>query len=311
MAADPQLRTIVQRMIDAGEPEENIASVIRSYKTAPETSTAPLRPSLSPVFESGQEPLIQRLQQLASRVSLANPERPQIVPELQPLGRLAELADRLMPFLVPTTQAAGAAVPEAAGAVGRAGKAVGGAALDVNPDLVGLLSPRLANAVRIAQRARKAVGPSEEATSPAESVSGGTPPPSGPHPSEVPVSASQGAPLAPYEEAIARAKAAEKGKSPQQLLNEEALARRRAEYQARQGQTPAQTPSPQKPTMDAQETLVYLRLRAMGKTDQEAQVAIEQARALKDRLGLPTPTAAQKRFPKGFRGKSQPPRDDE
>jgi hypothetical protein len=101
-----------------------------------------------------------------------------------------------------------------------------------------------------------------------------------------------------------------KGKSPQQLLNEEALARRRAEYQTRQS-APAEAPLSQKPAFDSQETLLYLRLRSMGKTDPEALAAIEQARALKERLGTPTPTAAQKRFPKGMRGKSQPPRDDE
>lgn len=35
MAADPKLDAIVQRMIDAGEPEDNIATVIRDYTPAP------------------------------------------------------------------------------------------------------------------------------------------------------------------------------------------------------------------------------------------------------------------------------------
>lgn len=63
-------------------------------------------------------------------------------------------------------------------------------------------------------------------------------------------------------------------KSPQQLLNEEALARRRSASQAQQPQT---------------------------QTD--------PARAFVERYDLPTPTAADTRFPKGMRGKSQPPID--
>lgn len=40
--ADPDLQTVVQRMIDAGEPEENIATVIQHYKSqAPPPAVAP------------------------------------------------------------------------------------------------------------------------------------------------------------------------------------------------------------------------------------------------------------------------------
>jgi len=37
--ADPKLEGIVQKMIDAGEPEENIASVIKQYKSTPSSNT--------------------------------------------------------------------------------------------------------------------------------------------------------------------------------------------------------------------------------------------------------------------------------
>jgi hypothetical protein len=95
-------------------------------------------------------------------------------------------------------------------------------------------------------------------------------------------------------------------KSPQQLLNEEAIARRRAEYQAKQAapqpEAPKAEPAP-KPTMNAQEVKLYLELRVAGKTEAQARQAIEAMRAMNAQYGLKTPTRAETRFPKGQRGK--------
>lgn len=133
------------------------------------------------------------------------------------------------------------------------------------------------------------------ATSPAESVSGGTPPPAGP-------------PLEPV-------RAGSPGKSPQQILNEEGLTRRRAEYQARQAAAakaeplpPAEpAPKPPKPTMTTDESKAYLAMRVAGKTDAQARDAILASRAMNERYGLKPPTTAETKFPKGQRGKSVGP----
>jgi len=182
----------------------------------------------------------------------------------------------------------------------------------VNPDLVGVVSPRAGNALRVLQNAREAMkagksepvaAPPESATpqsfespleltrrlkrehqakyaaTPAETVSGGSPPPANPPASPTPA----GSPA----------------KSPQQLLNEEALARRRAEYQQRS----AQNPPPQTPD----EGLLYQRLRAQGKTDEQARATIALSRAFNAQYGLTTPTVAETKFPKGMRGPTSEP----
>lgn len=125
------------------------------------------------------------------------------------------------------------------------------------------------------------------AAAPSETVAGGTPPPSDPLPSP--------APAAPP-------------KSPQQVLNEEALARRRAEYQARAAaEAEAAASAPAKAKMTAVESKEYMRLRALGKTDEQAKEAILASRAMNAQFGLSVPTDAQTQFPKGMRGK---PRTD-
>lgn len=122
----------------------------------------------------------------------------------------------------------------------------------------------------------------ERATSPVESAVGETAPPVGPPVSEPPASA-QTAP-----------------KTPKQL-NEEALARRRAEYQAR-----LQADLAKGPKMSAEEFRLaeeaYTQLRMKGKSHEEALRAVEAMRAMNAVMGLKTPTAAETTFPKGMRG---------
>lgn len=57
-----------------------------------------------------------------------------------------------------------------------------------------------------------------------------------------------------------------------------------------------------KPTASAPEVKEYFRLRAAGKTDAEAQDAIQAARAMNAQFGMTPPTVAQTKFPKGMRG---------
>ena len=213
-------------------------------------------------------------------------------------------------------------VPKVIGPTVRGAMKVGSAAMDINPDLVGMASPRLGNAMRVQQQARAAmaskapaeapaaepsqpVAPSFEspldltrrlkaenqakhagATSPVESASGGTPPPASPQSSPVPATAP-------------------KGKSPQQTLNEEALARRRSEYQAKAVTAPAEAPAAVN-----DDAVLYKELRGNGLTDEQAQAVMSakgSAEELNTRLGLKTPTDAETRFPKGMRGKTPSP----
>lgn len=87
----------------------------------------------------------------------------------------------------------------------------------------------------------------------------------------------------------------------QKALNEEALARRRAEYQAKQAPAPAE---PAKAKLTAPESKEYMRLRQSGKTHPEAMDLIEAQRAFQQRFGLEGPTTADTKFPKGMRGKT-------
>lgn len=83
----------------------------------------------------------------------------------------------------------------------------------------------------------------------------------------------------------------------QRALNEEALARRRSEYQAR-----AAVESP--PTLA--ESNEYVRLVRSGKTPQEATAMIQAQREFQARLGIKTPSVDETKFPKGMRGKVTP-----
>lgn len=163
----------------------------------------------------------------------------------------------------------------------------------VSPDVIGMVSPRAGRAVEVAQRMRGAM-----ATSPAESASGGTAPPSGPPPSGATPVSESAPPTAPTP----------RPKSPQQILNEEALARRRAEYQARQAQTPAVLTE----EFSAAEAQAYRRLREAGMPEATAKQAILNARRaaqqMNQQFGLKTPTEAETKFPKGQRGKAPAPK---
>jgi hypothetical protein len=136
---------------------------------------------------------------------------------------------------------------------------------------------------------------SAPAAAPVETVPGGNAPPTGSPPEPAPTA---------------------RPKSPQQLLNEEAIARRRAAMQvqappsavAATPQSLAESPaaSPAKPSMSSEETKVYLQLRKQGVSDAQAREGILAARGLNERFGLSTPTQAETEFPKGQRGKLTP-----
>lgn len=185
------------------------------------------------------------------------------------------LGSKALPYAMP-------AIAKSLGSLGRGAKAIGGV---VEPGDIGIISPRIGKAVDLAARVRGAMAPAAKvnappATSPVESVSGGTPPPAGPPPAEAPA-------VSP------------KNSLPdQKALNEQAIAQRRAAYQAKQA---AQAPDP---TWTKPEADLYLKLRVAGKTDQQARAAVEASKALNQQLGLKTPTEAETKFPKGFRGKT-------
>lgn len=95
--------------------------------------------------------------------------------------------------------------------------------------------------------------------------------------------------------------------SPQQLANEVAIARRRAAYQAQLSSAPpvpAPVPAPPPVKLSAAETKAFLDLMKRGMSGPDAMRSIQQQRALIEQLGTPTPTAADTRFPKGMRGKT-------
>jgi hypothetical protein len=134
-------------------------------------------------------------------------------------------------------------------------------------------------------KALNSLADTNAATSPAESVSGGTPPPAGPPPESVPAGT----------------------KSPQAMLNDEAIARRRAAYQAKQAKPDAPSAAePKAIEIPPEVEKEYLRLRAMGKTDQQAKEAILVSLQMNAKLGLKIPTEAETKFPKGMRGRSAP-----
>lgn len=98
------------------------------------------------------------------------------------------------------------------------------------------------------------------------------------------------------------------GLPDQKALNEAALAVRRAAYQARLANTaapePAMSPAPTKPTLSVAETKAFMDLMQRGMPSAEAMKNVLMQRELVASLRIPTPTAAQTRFPKGMRGKS-------
>jgi hypothetical protein len=331
MAVDPRLKTIVQRMIDAGEPEENIASVIRSYKTTPPVSpndqlkAANRRPLREPttytggVLRSAQDTIGKTAKGVGESVlSMVDPRT-----YLESLRRAALMLSDPAQAAVDSAQAGSALVDEGRRVIGGDPEAGGRAIGQLG---MGLVAPRLASsapavATRAAEVASRVPVPSAAnmltalkmlrhplleggkviadqiikrsdgrgATSPVETASGGVPLPTGPLPSEVP----------PVPRAAG-------GKSPQQVLNEEALARRRAAVRTRSQEPQAPTADP-KPSMTAQESKLYLDLRAAGKSDQQARQTIEASRMINALFDLKTPTKAETRFPKGMRGKATPP----
>lgn len=108
-----------------------------------------------------------------------------------------------------------------------------------------------------------------------------------------PVETPSAAPAPEAGHPAAEAQAAPRAKSPQQLLNEEALAKRRAAYQARQAApTPESAPeaapaeTTQKPKLTGAQAKRYLDLRAMNKTDAQAREILEAESKLAS--GLPT-----------------------
>lgn len=97
----------------------------------------------------------------------------------------------------------------------------------------------------------------------------------------------------------------------QKQLNEEALARRRAEYQARVAQQPqAPAAEPGNVKLSAAETKAYIDLLKRGVPSRKAMQSILQQRELVQRLGTPAPTYQDTTFPKGMRGKVPPSRGD-
>ena len=89
----------------------------------------------------------------------------------------------------------------------------------------------------------------------------------------------------------------------QKALNEAALARRRAEYQALVQADAAAASAPAGPPaarlkLTAPESKEYLRLRQAGMTDPQAIQALQAARDFQARFGTPTPTVAETKFPK-------------
>lgn len=183
----------------------------------------------------------------------------------------------------------GAAAKGAASAAPKAivrGAVNGAAALGdaVDPDVIGVVSPRAGKVVQIAQKLRDA------------------------RPAPVAAPVAEAAPVvAPAAEAAPVAAPVGNALPDQKALNEAALAARRAAYQAKQAT--ASAPSVVAPAakfrLSADESKVFARLIRDGKTDAQARAAIEAGRAFQERFGTPTPTAAETRFPKGMRGKSE------
>lgn len=110
------------------------------------------------------------------------------------------------------------------------------------------------------------------------------------------------------------AAAATAAKSPQQILNEEAIAARRATYQAtlkpvaeaaKDLQT-AVTQAASKPKLTAAEALAGLELIRKGLSSEKALELVLAQREFNARMGLKVPTVAQTRFPKGMRDMGAP-----
>lgn len=196
---------------------------------------------------------------------------------------------------MPVAMRAAGAVKSGAGKVA-AGGIRGAAAVGdvVSPDVIGIVSPRMGRAVETAQRLRGAMPTASE-----------------------PVAAPRGvpeSPAAPVESTAPPQSLAEStprpppGKSPQQVLNEEAIARRRAEYAATQAPAPSAATAPlQQAGLRLDQVQEYRRLIQMGKSTREALEILQQQVAFAEQFGLKTPTDAETKFPKGQRGGARRP----
>ena len=206
-----------------------------------------------------------------------------------------------------------------------------GKALVTDPDVVGTVSPRVGNALRVAQRLSKGVraaqakvAADDAAQATADQLAQSPAAVAGrqlPSPSE----------LSPLEltRAMKEANQAQAAPttiwSPQRLRNEIGIATRRTgvtltgEQEAAAGElikggTSAvdavkSVAGPLKETLTAGEAKLVDAMSRAGRSDAEIQAALKAARDFNTKFGLKTPTAAETRFPKGMRGKIQPIQD--
>lgn len=213
------------------------------------------------------------------------------------------------PAMAALDGAGAAARNGAAATVKGAVRTVAGAGDVVHPDVISMVSPRAGKAVEMAQRVRGAMRKPVTAASaelpvaaPVEPVASPVAAPASP--------AASAMRTGPAESSAESAPSAPKNSLPdQKALNEEALARRRAEYQARlkaEAETPA---APAKVKLTATEQPEYVRLLSKGMNHQQAMDLIAAQREIQARFGLSTPTRAETKFPKGQRGKYVPPAD--
>lgn len=134
-------------------------------------------------------------------------------------------------------------------------------------------------------------------------------------PQEAPVTAGP-APGAPEPSAAAEPAARPGNTYPdQKALNEQALAARRAAYQASQQQAQSAAPDEAvvaalpKLKLTADEMKFFMDQMKRGAKPIDALQSIAQQRALIEQLGLASPAVADVRFPKGMRGKPMPIRE--
>jgi|SRR6185295_17152256 len=303
------LEAVVQRMIDAGESEENIAAVIRSKPAAaapPTVDRYPRRADGMPAVTSDTSdsetpsPLLAMLGPYAHPETLTDFARILTLP-VDSVRRAfaATLSMAAARSGAATTAQAVKAVPGAA--VRGAVKGVAAVGDVVDPDVIGVVSPRVGKAVELAQKMRTklpaGVAPvaAEDATSLPGYPRGGTArPPDFYRAMEEPASAAPKAAraAAPVDEFTA-ARTAKAGKLPdQKALNEAALAARRSAYQAQQQGAPP-TPPPAGPVvaasgkmqLTAPEMKEFTRLIAKKMPLEDALTAVKQMRSLAAKLG--------------------------
>ena len=175
------MTAVVQRMIDAGESEENIATVIQHYK-----SSSPTGPSSSPLTpRAGENDLTRQLLGPGRTFPGTKPlsddpnEDPGIVSHLvnpSPGMRLAgDVAAFALPILGPSaTIRAGSAIAKHAPRLIKAG--IAKLPVDaVDADLVSIASPRGGAALRKLQQVKSVLSTSDAPASAPTSVSDATP----------------------------------------------------------------------------------------------------------------------------------------